>query len=86
MAYCLLRLWYSLVFAAEIHKETFWCETLGFVVPIIQGGSRMTANSSVEISGTFGALSLLDGFSKKNLNAPKPSEHPPVRGGKCQNV
>ena len=23
---------------------------------------------------------------KKNLNAPRPSEHPPVRGGKCQNV
>ena len=22
----------------------------------------------------------------KNLNAPRPSEHPPVRGGKCQNV
>ena len=25
-------------------------------------------------------------FLKKNLNAPRPSEHPPVRGGKCQNV
>ena len=23
---------------------------------------------------------------KKNLNAHRPSEHPPVRGGKCQNV
>ena len=23
---------------------------------------------------------------KKNLNAPRPSEHPPVRGKKCQNV
>ena len=23
---------------------------------------------------------------KKNQNAPRPSEHPPVRGGKCQNV
>ena len=23
---------------------------------------------------------------KKNLNAPRPSEHPPVRGEKCQNV
>ena len=23
---------------------------------------------------------------KKNLNAPKPSEHPPVRGEKCQNI
>ena len=22
----------------------------------------------------------------KNLNAPRPSEHPPVRGKKCQNV
>ena len=25
-------------------------------------------------------------FLKKNLNAPRPSEHPPVRGEKCQNV
>ena len=23
---------------------------------------------------------------KQNLNAPRPSEHPPVRGKKCQNV
>ena len=23
---------------------------------------------------------------KENLNAPRPSEHPPVRGEKCQNV
>ena len=23
---------------------------------------------------------------KKNLNAPRPSEHPPVRGKKCQDV
>ena len=23
---------------------------------------------------------------KKNLNAPRPSEHPPVWGKKCQNV
>ena len=23
---------------------------------------------------------------KKNQNAPRPSEHPPVRGKKCQNV
>ena len=27
-----------------------------------------------------------DGFLKKNQNAPRPSEHPPVRGKKCQNV
>ena len=25
-------------------------------------------------------------ISKKNQNAPRPSEHPPVRGKKCQNV
>ena len=25
-------------------------------------------------------------FKKKNQNAPRPSEHPPVRGEKCQNV
>ena len=25
-------------------------------------------------------------FLKKNQNAPRPSEHPPVRGEKCQNV
>ena len=29
---------------------------------------------------------LLYYFLKKNLNAPRPSEHPPVRGKKCQNV
>ena len=23
---------------------------------------------------------------KKNQNAPRPFEHPPVKGGKCQNV
>ena len=26
------------------------------------------------------------GFLKKNQNAPRPSEHPPVMGKKCQNV
>ena len=35
-------------------------------------------------------MSIRNGFSltflKKNLNAPRPSEHPPVRGKKCQNV
>ena len=25
-------------------------------------------------------------FLKKKLNAPRPSEHPPVRGKKCQNA
>ena len=25
-------------------------------------------------------------FLKKNQNAPRPSEHPPVMGEKCQNV
>ena len=25
-------------------------------------------------------------YLKKKLNAPRPSEHPPVRGKKCQNV
>ena len=25
-------------------------------------------------------------YLKKNQNAPRPSEHPPVRGKKCQNV
>ena len=28
----------------------------------------------------------LDMFLKKNQNAPRPSEHPPVMGEKCQNV
>ena len=31
-------------------------------------------------------LSYLFYFLKKNQNAPRPSEHPPVMGGKCQNV
>ena len=29
---------------------------------------------------------LVTGCSKKNQNASRPSEHPPVRGGECQNV
>ena len=28
----------------------------------------------------------LDMYLKKNQNAPRPSEHPPVREEKCQNV
>ena len=28
----------------------------------------------------------LQTYLKKNLNAPRPSEHPPVWGKKCQNV
>ena len=31
-------------------------------------------------------LHMLGMFLKKNLNAPRPSEHPPVWGKKCQNV
>ena len=33
-------------------------------------------------------LNLVDAemFLKKNQNAPRPSEHPPVRRKKCQNV
>ena len=35
----------------------------------------------------FEDIHLLQRISlKKNQNAPRPSEHPPVRGGKCQNV
>ena len=29
---------------------------------------------------------VVDCCLKKNLNAPRPSEHPPVWGKKCQNV
>ena len=32
------------------------------------------------------ALALLRYYFKKNHNALRPSEHPPVRGEKCQNV
>ena len=43
------------------------------------------ASSNLNFHGGFfrkyGHLGL-----KKNLNAPRPSEHPPVRGKKCQNV
>ena len=36
---------------------------------------------------TFVILCLgSDRCLKKNLNSPRPSEHPPVRGKKCQNV
>ena len=31
-------------------------------------------------------LSIVHVCLKKNQNAPRPSEHPPVMGGKCQNV
>ena len=36
------------------------------------------------ISGS--KLNLWNNSLKKNLNAPRPSEHPPVWGEKCQNV
>ena len=29
---------------------------------------------------------MIEGCVKKNLNASRSSEHPPVKGGKCQNV
>ena len=32
------------------------------------------------------ALALLRYYLKKNQNAPRPSEHAPVRGKKCQNA
>ena len=31
-------------------------------------------------------VKLMATVFKKNQNAPRPSEHPPVRGEKCQNV
>ena len=31
-------------------------------------------------------VSYMERILKKNQNAPRPSEHPPVRGKKCQNV
>ena len=36
------------------------------------------------VSAPLGGRCLL--FLKKNQNAPRPSEHPPVKGKKCQNV
>ena len=49
----------------------------------------------LEITTTFWIENILYGdsppnhlvyFLEKNQNAPRPSEHPPVRGKKCQNV
>ena len=37
--------------------------------------------SSTSLIGMYRSMCL-----KKNQNAPRPSEHPPVRGKKCQNV
>ena len=43
--------------------------------------SKSTVSVLLWIFPEAGSLGL-----KKNLNAPRPSEHPPVRGKKCQNV
>ena len=46
------------------------------------------STSSLLAHVVVSAQSLPEGtrFLKKNLNAPRPSEHPPVWGKKCQNV
>ena len=36
--------------------------------------------------GFLSVFACLRGCLKKNQNAPRPSEHPPVMGEKCQNV
>ena len=36
--------------------------------------------------GSHDLIAIYYLYLKKNLNAPRPSEHPPVRGKKCQNV
>ena len=50
----------------------------------------MVINISVQYSGGLlpDIMLLTQGYYclKKNLNAPRPSEHPPVRGKKSQNV
>ena len=54
------------------------------VVSVGGGGSGGSLTPCVKL---FARVSTFHLLFKKNLNASRPpSEHPPVRGGKCQNV
>ena len=43
-------------------------------------------NYTVELQVLVGTFHAVCVCLKKNQNAPRPSEHPPVKGEKCQNV
>ena len=44
------------------------------------------AGNPIYLSHILSKSGEREDFLKKNQNAPRPSGHPPVRGGKCQNV
>ena len=51
--------------------------------------TRSGTSCTVNVVQCFGSQSRVPSMLnclKKNQNAPRPSEHPPVMGGKCQNV
>ena len=53
----------------------------------VSDGSRLALYQTLSIECPSSIFFLAGVFClKKNLNAPRPSEHPPVRGKKCQNV
>ena len=69
------------------------CGSCGDLSCVIVAGNGILAATSellvhdlglnfVSVNGSKVFMSLL----KKNQNAPRPSEHPPVREEKCQNV
>ena len=66
-----------------ICKPTNYCNPAALRLSIPQsGGGNVTTfrwDHRLQIQKKKSCL-------KKNLNAPRPSEHPPVRGKKCQNV
>ena len=65
----------------------FPVSTLGAVYFAVHGGTgRFVFFSEAGRGGCFFFPRRDGAFLKKNLNAPRPSEHPPVRGKKCQNV
>ena len=65
--------WDRLIFASLSHTH-YWYEVGMLKVPAVYYIINLFNNY------------VLHCFLNKNLNAPRPSEHPPVRGEKCQNV
>ena len=63
----------------KISNGNIWAKKLGKNLGKMKYFPKL-ANAAILVS--FFLFACL----KKNLNAPRPSEHPPVRGKKCQNV
>ena len=64
------------------NQGKIWCLIRAVVKVICSAACFWGGGARCFVGGLFGTLQCL----KKNLNAPRPSEHPPVRGKKCQNV